>query len=130
VRGVLGYLGKAFHYSPTHLVVLALIFLAYASLEAVEGVGLWFAKRWAEYLTFIATSLLIPYEVYELSLRVSVLKVVAFVLNLLVVAYLLYAKRLFGLRGGHAAEVKLKAELSGWEAVERAQVHSPGVPVG
>ena len=130
VRGVLGYLGKAFHYSPTHLVVLALIFLAYASLEAVEGVGLWFAKRWAEYLTFIATSLLNPYEVYELSLRVSVLKVVAFVLNLLVVAYLLYAKRLFGLRGGHAAEVKLKAELSGWEAVERAQVHSPGVPVG
>ena len=62
-------------------------------------------KRWAEYLTFIATSLLIPYEIYELYLRVSVLKVVAFVLNVLVVAYLLYAKRLFGVRGGHAAEV-------------------------
>ena len=130
VRGLLGYLGKAFHYSPTHLVVLAVIFFAFAALEAVEAVGLWWNRRWAEYLTFVVTSLLIPYEVYELSLRVSVLKVVAFVLNLLVVAYLLYAKRLFGLRGGHAAEVKLKAELSGWEAVERAQVHSPGVPVG
>ena len=68
--------------------------------------GLWLNKRWAEYLTFIATSLLIPYEIYELYLRVSVLKVVAFVLNVLVVAYLLYAKRLFGVRGGHAAEVE------------------------
>ena len=129
VRGVLGYLGKAFHYTPTHLIELALIFLAYACLEAVEGVGLWLNKRWAEYLTFIATSLLIPYEVYELYLRVSVLKVVAFVLNVLVVAYLLYAKRLFGIRGGHAEEAKRKAELSGWQAVEDAQVLSPGVPV-
>ena len=130
VRGVLGYLGKAFHYTPTHLIVLALIFLAYASLEAVEGVGLWFNRRWAEYLTFIATSVLIPYEIYELYLRVSVVKVVAFVLNVLVVAYLLYAKRLFGIRGGHAAEAERKAELSGWPAVEAAQVHAPGVPVG
>jgi len=130
VRGVLGYLGKAFHYSPTHLVVLALIFLAYACLEAVEGVGLWRNRRWAEYLTLVATSLLIPYEIYELILRVSILKVVAFVLNVLVVAYLLYAKRLFGVRGGHAAEVERKAELSGWPAVEAAQAHSPGVPVG
>ena len=130
VRGVLGYLGKAFHYTPTHLIVLALIFFGYACLEATEGVGLWFGKRWAEYLTLIATSLLIPYEIYELYLRISVLKVVAFVLNVLVVAYLLYAKRLFGVRGGHAAEVARKQELSGWQAVEAAQAHSPGVPVG
>jgi uncharacterized membrane protein (DUF2068 family) len=130
VRGVLGYLRKAFNYTPTHLIVLALIFFAYASLEAVEGVGLWLNKRWAEYLTFVATSLLIPYELYELYLRVSVLKLVAFVLNVLVVAYLLYAKRLFGVRGGHAVDVERKAELSGWKALERAQATSPGVPIG
>lgn len=130
VRGVLGYLRKAFDYTPSHLIVLALIFFAYASLEAVEGVGLWMNKRWAEYLTFIATCLLIPYEVYELYLRISIFKSVAFVLNVLVVAYLLHAKRLFGVRGGYAAEVERKAELSGWPAVEAAQAHSPGVPVG
>ena len=66
VRGVLGYLRKAFDYTPTHLFVLAAIFLAYACLEAVEAVGLWFNRRWAEYLTFVATTLLIPYEIYEL----------------------------------------------------------------
>ena len=130
VRGVLGYLRKAFDYTPTHLVVLALVLFAYASLEAVEGVGLWLNKRWAEYLTFVATALLIPYEVYELYLKISVLKLVAFVLNVLVVAYLLYAKRLFGLRGGHAAEVERKVALSGWQAVEAAQATSPGVPIG
>ena len=130
VRGVLGYLRKAFDYTPTHLYVLAAIFLAYASLEAVEAVGLWFNRRWAEYLTFVATTVLIPYEIYELYLRLSVLKLVAFVLNVLVAAYLLYAKRLFGVRGGHAAEVARKNELSGWQAVEAAQAHSPGVPVG
>ena len=121
VRGLLGYLGKAFHYSPTHLVVLALIFLVLAAVEATEAVGLWWNMRWAEYLTFVVTALFIPYEIYELVLKVSVLKVVALVLNVLVVAYLLWAKRLFGLRGGHAAEVERKRRLSGWQAVEAAQ---------
>jgi uncharacterized membrane protein (DUF2068 family) len=130
VRGVLGYLRKAFEYTPTHLIVLALICLAYACLEGVEAVGLWLGRRWAEYLTFIATSLLIPYEIYELYLRVSVFKLLAFIINVLVVAYLLYAKRLFGVRGGHAAEAERKHELSGWKAVEAAQASSPGLPIG
>ena len=100
VRGLLGYLGRAFHYSPSHLIVLALIFLVLAAVEATEAVGLWWNMRWAEYLTFVVTTLFIPYEIYELVLRVSILKVVALVLNVAVVAYLLWAKRLFGLRGG------------------------------
>ena len=43
-----------------------LVVTAYAVLEAVEMVGLWLTKRWAEYLTFIATVALIPLEVYEI----------------------------------------------------------------
>ena len=129
VRGVLGYLRKAFDYSPSHLYALAAIFLAYAGLEAVEAVGLWFNRRWAEYLTFVATTALIPYEIYELYLRLSVLKVVAFVLNVLVAAYLLYAKRLFGVRGGHAAEEARKHELSGWSALEASMPLPDRVPV-
>ncbi len=130
VRGVLGYLRKAFNYTPTHLFVLATIFIAYATLESVEAVGLWFNKRWAEYLTFVATTVLIPYEIYELFLRLSVLKLVAFVLNVLVAAYLLYAKRLFGLRGGHAAEVERKMANSGWPALEATMPAVEGAKAG
>ena len=35
------------------------------------------------------------------------------------VAYLLLAKRLFGLRGGVAAEERERGATSGWEALER-----------
>jgi uncharacterized membrane protein (DUF2068 family) len=125
VRGVLGYLGRAFKYSPAHLRVLALVLLAYAALEATEAVGLWLAKRWAEYLTFIATTVLVPYEVYELTLSVSVFKVVTLVINLAVVIYLLFAKRLFGLRGGHRADQARREASSGWAAIERTTTPTP-----
>jgi len=130
VRGVLGYLRKAFDYTPTHLFVMAAIFVAYACLEGVEAVGLWFNRRWAEYLTFIVTTLLIPYEIYELVLKVSVFKLVAFAVNVLVAAYLLYAKRLFGVRGGHAAEAERKNDLGGWSALERSMPAAVPDPVG
>ena len=123
VRGLLGYLGRAFKYSPTHLVELALIFLALAAVELTEAVGLWLNKRWAEYLTFVVTALFIPYEIYELALKVSVLKIVALVVNVLVVAYLLWAKRLFGLRGGHGPKRNASGDSAGgrrWRTPNRA----------
>lgn len=120
-RGILGYFRRVFTYSSTHLVRLGLIVTAYAVLEAVEMVGLWRNRRWAEYLTSIAVATFIPFEVIELSNGVSAFKVVAFVINLLVLGYLLYAKRLFGLRGGYAAERARREALSGWAAFDAAE---------
>ena len=40
-------------------------------VETVEGVGLWLDQLSAEYLTVIATSLLIPLELYELARKPS-----------------------------------------------------------
>jgi uncharacterized membrane protein (DUF2068 family) len=91
----------------------------YALLEGAEAIGLWFQLRWAEYLTFVATAAFLPFELYELTRTVTVLKVVALVINLAIVAYLLYAKRLFGLRGGGAAEEAARAADSGWDAFHR-----------
>ncbi|HUZ88000.1 MAG TPA: DUF2127 domain-containing protein [Candidatus Baltobacterales bacterium] len=42
--------------------VLAIGAIVYALLEGTEGVGLALRRRWAEYLTVIATGILIPYE--------------------------------------------------------------------
>ncbi|MBV9922292.1 MAG: DUF2127 domain-containing protein, partial [Pseudonocardia sp.] len=77
-------------------------------------------KRWAEYLTFIATTLLLIPEVYELTGAITVTKIITLVINLLVVGYLLFAKRLFGLRGGARAEAAERERDSGWDALERS----------
>jgi len=83
------------------LVVWAI--LAYGALQLLEGVGLWMLKRWGEYVAVVGTSLFIPVEVHELLDRVTVLRVLALAVNLFAVGYLLWTKRLFGLRGGRAA---------------------------
>ncbi len=61
---------------------------AFALLFTLEGVGLWLERRWAELLTVIATSSLIPLEIYELTQRVSVARVSALVLNVGLAFYL------------------------------------------
>ena len=111
---------RAFEVPVSTLRWLALVLLAYAVLEAVEAVGLWYARRWAEYLTFVATTVLLVPEVWELAHGPTPTKIVALVVNLAVVAYLLVAKRLFGLRGGGRAEGAERAHDTGWPAVERA----------
>ncbi len=86
----LAYIGAFNHIS---LIAVSAIF--YAALEATEGIGLAMRRRWAEYLTVIATGILIPYEAYEVVTRPTLLKVGALLLNLAVVGYLAYRKRLF-----------------------------------
>jgi uncharacterized membrane protein (DUF2068 family) len=78
-----------------HITLLALSAILYAALEATEGLGLAMRRRWAEYLTVIATGVLIPYEAYEVLRRPTLFKVGALALNLAVVGYLAYRKRLF-----------------------------------
>ena len=79
----------------SHINVLAVGAIAYALLEGTEGVGLAMRRRWAEYLTVIATSILIPYEIYEVVHHVTLFRVGALLLNIAVVGYLAYRKRLF-----------------------------------
>ena len=79
----------------SHTTVLAVAAIVYALLEGTEGVGLAMRRRWAEYLTVIATGILIPYEAYEVIHNVTLFKVGALLLNVAVVGYLAYRKRLF-----------------------------------
>ena len=89
LRG-LAYIGRF-----THVMLLAFGALVYAGLETTEAVGLAMQRRWAEYLTVIATGILIPYEAYEVIRHPSLFKIGALALNLAVVGYLSYRKRLF-----------------------------------
>ena len=121
----LGRLGHYFSISTTHLDEAGAGVAGFAALEAVEMVGLWLARRWAEYLTFIATTALLPLEVYELSSGVSVLKLATFVVNLVIVVYLLWAKRLFGLNGGGQAEEQRRRSARGWGPLEEDLILLP-----
>jgi len=67
----------------------------YAGIFLVEGIGLAFRKRWAEYLTIITTASFLPLEIYELTKRVSVGRSLALVVNIAIVAYLIYELRHF-----------------------------------
>ncbi len=95
------------------IAVLAATALAYCILEGVEGVGLWRERRWAEYLTAVATAGFLPFEIHELLLRITVVRVGALVINLAIIGYLVYAKRLFGARGG---PLQAHDEVD-WEAI-------------
>jgi len=65
----------------------------YAGIFLVEGAGLALRKRWAEYFTIITTSSLLPIEIYELARRVSVGRSLALLINLAIVAYLVFELR-------------------------------------
>lgn len=80
--------------------------LGYGLVQMVEGIGLWGGWRWAEYLAAAATSLFIPWEVYELLGHATPLKAGALVINVVAVVYLVVKGRLFGVRGGHEAYVR------------------------
>jgi uncharacterized membrane protein (DUF2068 family) len=118
--GVVHDLERLFAVSITNLYLAGAAIAAYAALEGVEAIGLWLGRRWAEYLTFVATVVFVPYEIYELTKSVTALKVLTLVINLAIVVYLLFSKRLFGLRGGGRAErAEYDADV-GWPAIERA----------
>ena len=104
--------------SPRVVTLVAIGAVVYAALEVAEGTGLWLARRWGEYLAMVATSLGLPFEIYDLTRTVSVTALVLLALNLLLVLYLVITKRLFGLRGGKAAyDARLRSE----SVVEAAQ---------
>jgi uncharacterized membrane protein (DUF2068 family) len=91
------------HTSPHTLLLVALAVFGYAAINLIEATGLWLMKRWGEYFATVATSIFLPLEIYELNERVTVLRVGAFVINIAAIVYLVYSKRLFGVRGGRAA---------------------------
>lgn len=85
----------------------------YAVVEGIEAVYLWKEKRWAEYLTVLATLGFVPFEIHELAHKVTAPRILALLVNLAVLVWLSWNKHLFGLRGG----AKALAASTDWKAV-------------
>jgi uncharacterized membrane protein (DUF2068 family) len=67
--------------------------IATALLNAVEGVGLWLQKPWAEYLTVIATASLLPFEAISIIEKPRLTRFVVALLNLAILGYLVHRLR-------------------------------------
>lgn len=98
---------RAFSLQSSTLKLVGLVFAVYALVEGLEAVGLWYQRRWAEYLTFLVTTSLLPLEVYELANSLSPLKFLTFFINVA------------GIRGGAAEEERERERDVGWAALER-----------
>jgi uncharacterized membrane protein (DUF2068 family) len=79
--------------TPGRITEVGLASILYGLLFAVEGIGLWLEKRWAEYLTVVATGSLIPFELYELVRAVTPVRVAALAANVAALVYLIYRLR-------------------------------------
>jgi uncharacterized membrane protein (DUF2068 family) len=66
---------------------------AYAALHTIEGIGILRGKRWGGVLIIMATSSLIPVELYEIWKHTRPLRIAALVLNLAIVIYLFVHRR-------------------------------------
>ena len=136
---LLGLIQHSFTLDSRTLTYLAIGLAAYALVELVESIGLWLGQRWGEYFAMVATSVFLPYEIYDLTVKITWLRVAAFAVNLLLVIYLVWTKRLFGVRGGRSAyEAKRRSEsvieveqaaLAATTAEPPGQGERAGVPV-
>jgi uncharacterized membrane protein (DUF2068 family) len=87
---VLPYLDRV---TGRHLIEIAIGAFFFAAIYVVEGVGLWRCRRWAEYLTIGVSASFLPFELIALFHRVTLPLMVTFILNVAVVAFLLWQVR-------------------------------------
>lgn len=119
VRGV----NRVLDLSGTTINWVAVALFGYACLLLVESYGLWTIRRWGEYFSVVVTSVFLPLEIWELTEKFTWLKVLLTGINVAAVGWLIWSKRLFGVRGGGAAYRAEHSEES-LLTVERAAVAS------
>lgn len=79
--------------TPWKMTMVGIASICYGMVFGAEGIGLWLERRWAEYLTVIATGSLIPFEIYELARALTIPRALALGTNTVAVLYLIYRLR-------------------------------------
>lgn len=75
---------------PARVHELAVAAFAYAALFTTEGIGLLLGKRWAEWLTIVATTSFIPFEIVETIRKATAMRIGFIVVNFAIVVYLVW----------------------------------------
>jgi uncharacterized membrane protein (DUF2068 family) len=75
----------------TQLWLIAGLVVVYAAVRFAEGYGLWRSRPWAEWLAAVSGAIYIPFELYELWIHVSWIKLAALAANVAIVAFMCMA---------------------------------------
>ncbi len=78
-----------------HIIGLSIGAFIIGMLNLIESYGLHLRMRWAEWLTVVATSVFIPFELYEVYVKVTILRVSVLFVNCAIVYYLVKHRELF-----------------------------------
>jgi len=68
---------------------IGFVAFSYSAISMVEGIGLYLEKVWAEYLTLAITVSFLPWEIFEIVRRLTLIRFSLLGANLLVFLYLL-----------------------------------------
>lgn len=93
LAGKLGFIAwvleKILNFNPRTLQLSGIAAGVYAAVTAVEALGLWYQKKWANWLVLGLVSISILPEIFELSKGFSILKFLVFLANVSIFIYLL-----------------------------------------
>ena len=73
--------------------LLAALALTYACVRFIEAYGLWRNRAWAKWFAALSGGIYVPFELYELYLGLSWLKLGALIINVAVVGYMGHSLR-------------------------------------
>lgn len=74
-----------------NLWMLAAMAMSDSIIRGIEAFGLWRGYEWGKWLGVVTAAIYLPFEIYELALHATWLKAAAFLINILIVVYLVYA---------------------------------------
>lgn len=75
---------------PSTLVRLGMLSALYASIQLIEGLGLWFGAAWAEYMVVISTGIFVPEECIGILRHPTWLRLAILVLNAAILVYVVW----------------------------------------
>lgn len=75
--------------SDAKLRLFAGIAIVYAAARFVEAYGLWRMRTWGEWLAIVSGSIYLPIEIYEFFQKQTIFRLSLFIVNALIVAYLI-----------------------------------------
>jgi uncharacterized membrane protein (DUF2068 family) len=72
---------------PSTLIRLGMLSALYASIQMIEGLGLWFGAAWAEYMVVISTGIFVPEECLGIFHHPTWLRLAILLINALILVY-------------------------------------------